>query len=120
MSQDKPGEDLGPEPSEQIASPDHDDPPPTATESYLHQVMSSSWVLTVGAILLAVLIGAILVIIADPRVAETASYFFARPTDFLGAAWDAASSAYVALFQVRSSTGKHRRWPGRSARSPRR
>lgn len=72
---------------------------PTATESYLHQVLSSSWLLTLAAIVLAVLLGAVLIIATDPAVQEAAGYFFARPSDFFSAAWNAASSAYLALFQ---------------------
>ncbi|MBN8880960.1 MAG: ABC transporter permease, partial [Salana multivorans] len=69
------------------------------TESFLHQVMSSSWVLTLGAVVLAILLGAVLIVATDAEVQATASYFFARPSDFFAAAWRAASEAYIALFQ---------------------
>ncbi|HCX83937.1 MAG TPA: ABC transporter permease [Micrococcales bacterium] len=88
---------LGPEPSSAPAPAEPEGP--TRSESFVHQVLSSSWLLTLGAILLAVILGAILVIVTDPDVQAAAVYFFARPGDLFAAAWDAASSAYVALFQ---------------------
>lgn len=72
---------------------------PTRTESYLREVMSSSWVLTVGAIVLAILLGGVLIVLTDPATQAASQYLFARPGDFFSAAWDAASSAYIALFQ---------------------
>ncbi|PWD50346.1 ABC transporter permease [Serinibacter arcticus] len=81
------------------ASEDGSTSGPTRTESYLHQVMSSSWLLTLAAVVLAILLGAILIIATDPEVQTAAGYLFARPSDFFTAAWDAASGAYIALFQ---------------------
>jgi general nucleoside transport system permease protein len=66
---------------------------------YLRDVMSSSSLLTLLAIVLAVLLGGVLIIATDPAVQEAAGYFFARPSTFFAAAWDAASQAYLALFQ---------------------
>lgn len=115
MSQTPPGGDaLGPEPSERlpmepeqagVASGDvavgkpAADPEPTRSESMIHQMLSSSWVVTLGAILLAVVVGGLLIIATDAEVRTAAGYIFARPGDFFAAAWDAASSAYIALFQ---------------------
>lgn len=94
------GQQLGPEPSTDTPLAGIvPEPKPSRTESYLRQVMSSSWVLTLGAILLAVLLGAVLIIATDPTVQRAAGYFFNRPSDFFAAAWNAASSAYIALFQ---------------------
>ena len=91
--------DAGGEASTTLAATAVDPDRPTRTESYLHQVMSSSWVLTLAAIVLAVLLGAVLIIVTDPEVQKAAVYLFNRPSDFFVAAWDAASGAYVALFQ---------------------
>lgn len=52
----------------------------------------------VAAFILALLIGAILMIVADPDVSSKYGYFFSRPGDALGASWDKVSSAYAALF----------------------
>lgn len=65
----------------------------------LQEMLSSSWLVSVLAVVLALVISAILVAAADTEVQDTAGYLFARPGDFFGAAWDAVRSAYVALFQ---------------------
>jgi general nucleoside transport system permease protein len=56
-------------------------------------------VLTVLSVVLALLVGAVLIAIADPDVRETSGYFFSRPTDMLGAIGRAVGQAYSALFQ---------------------
>ncbi|WP_446721300.1 ABC transporter permease [Luteococcus sp. H101] len=52
---------------------------------------------TLAAFVLAFLIGAILMIVADPEVSKKWTYLFARPGDALGASWDKISGAYGAL-----------------------
>lgn len=65
----------------------------------LREMLASSWLVTVAAILLALIISGVLIAAADSAVQDAAGYFFARPMDFFSAAWDAVWSAYVALFQ---------------------
>ena len=55
--------------------------------------------ISVLAVLLALLVGAVLIAFTDERVQETAGYFFSRPTSMLSAIWEAVSGAYAALFQ---------------------
>jgi ABC-type uncharacterized transport system permease subunit len=55
-------------------------------------------VTTLAAFVLAFLVGAVLMIVSDTEVRSTFAYFFARPSDALGASWDKVSSAYAALF----------------------
>lgn len=50
------------------------------------------------AIIAALFLGGVLIAATDDRVIRSASYFFSRPTDLLSAAWNAASSAYQAMF----------------------
>lgn len=50
------------------------------------------------AIAAALVLGGVLIAATDDRVLDSLSYFFARPGDALGAAWNAASSAYIAMF----------------------
>ena len=64
-----------------------------------HGMLSSSWMVTVGAIVLALVIGSVLIVIGDPAIQSTLSYFFQRPSDFFSEAWRAISESYVALFQ---------------------
>ena len=65
----------------------------------LRQAAMSTWLTTILAIVVALVIGAILIAAADPRVQQAATYFGNRPGDFFAAVWDAVSSAYSALFR---------------------
>jgi simple sugar transport system permease protein len=56
-------------------------------------------VVTALSFLLALVIGAVLIAVSAPAVTDAASYLFARPGDTIGAAWEAVSGAYLALFQ---------------------
>lgn len=73
-------------------------PEPTQNR-LIREMLSSSGTVTVMAIVLALLIGALLIIFTDPNVTRTLDYFFARPSDFFSAAWQSVSSAYSALFR---------------------
>ncbi|UTT61053.1 ABC transporter permease [Cellulosimicrobium cellulans] len=62
-------------------------------------MLESSWLVSLLAIVAALILGGVLIAAADPAVQEAASYFFARPSDFFQAVWDAVFGAYAALFQ---------------------
>jgi len=64
----------------------------------LREILRGSAVTTVLAILLALIVGGVLIAVTNPDVQAAAGYFFARPTDTLGAAWSAVIGAYSALF----------------------
>ncbi|MFV0427037.1 MAG: ABC transporter permease [Beutenbergiaceae bacterium] len=82
------------------AEPSTGEPSGSARVQQAVQAMfSSSWVITVGAVLLALVIGSILILIGDQDVQETTGYFFSRPSDFFVEAWRAISQSYLALFQ---------------------
>ncbi len=51
------------------------------------------------SIVLALAVGAVLIVASDEDVRETARYFFSRPGDTLAAAWRSVSGAYAELFQ---------------------
>jgi general nucleoside transport system permease protein len=75
-------------------------PPPTFAVRFLQQLWSANTVtVTVLAIVLALVVGAILIIISDPAVRATYGYFFARPTDALTTSWAAVYDAYLNLFR---------------------
>jgi general nucleoside transport system permease protein len=61
--------------------------------SWLRQLVVSAL-----AILLALVIGAVLIIVSNPEVTSKFTYFFARPRDALTASGDAVFQAYQALF----------------------
>lgn len=63
------------------------------------RMLTSSWLITVGAVVLALVIGSVLIVIGDAEVQATLGYLFQRPSDFLQAAWRAISESYIALFQ---------------------
>lgn len=78
---------------------------PTASEeeSRWHlawrQITTGNAIISVFAVLLAVLAGSILIAFTDKDVQAAAGYFFARPGDMLAAVWEAVSGAYAALFR---------------------
>lgn len=74
-------------------------PPPEQPVQKSGSPLRDTVVTTLLAFVLALAIGGVLIAVSDPAVAESASYFFARPMDTLAAAWDAIYSAYVALFE---------------------
>ncbi|GAA2246356.1 ABC transporter permease [Rarobacter faecitabidus] len=62
-------------------------------------IVRGSALVSVLAVVAALLIGAILIAAINPEVQRTAGYLFARPQDFLKAVWDAVVNGYLALFQ---------------------
>ncbi len=65
----------------------------------LREIMSGGAVLTVLAIVLALVVAAVLIAATDSGVQAAAGYFFARPGDTFQAIWNSVSGAYVSLFQ---------------------
>jgi len=63
------------------------------------QIAGGSAAISVLAVLLALLVGAIMIAATDDAVQATSAYFFSRPFDMLSAVWNAVSGAYTALFQ---------------------
>ncbi len=55
-------------------------------------------VVSLAAVALALVVGAVLIVASDAEVAATWGYFFAYPPDALAASWTAVSDAYTALF----------------------
>jgi general nucleoside transport system permease protein len=78
--------------------------PPGHGPLLLRQFLQNLWaantlIVTVLAVVLATVIGAILIIISDPEVLHTYSYLTARPADALNASWAVVSEAYANLFK---------------------
>ncbi|MFK3984569.1 ABC transporter permease [Micromonospora sp. NPDC050397] len=73
---------------------------PLLLRSFLQNLWAANTVtVTVLAIVLATVIGAILIIISDPDVLHTYSYITARPQDALNSSWTVVSEAYANLFK---------------------
>jgi ABC-type uncharacterized transport system permease subunit len=68
-------------------------------QTVMQRIVSGNALVSVLAVVLALIAGGILIALTNEEVAKTSSYFFARPQDMVGAAWTAASEAYIALFQ---------------------
>lgn len=79
------------------------DQPVTAPNNVLARIRGlidvPSIVTTVLAVLLALLLGAFIVAVADEETVRALPYFASRPTDAIGAGASAAVDAYVALFR---------------------
>lgn len=65
----------------------------------LRQILGGSVVISILAVVLALVVGAILIAVTDPGVQQAAGYFFSRPTDTFQAIWNVVSGAYTSLFQ---------------------
>jgi general nucleoside transport system permease protein len=75
------------------------DPEAPIGNSIIREIMSGSAVLTVLAIVLALVVAAVLIAATDSDVQAASAYFFSRPSDTFLAIWNAVSGAYVSLFQ---------------------
>ncbi|GGF00477.1 ABC transporter permease [Mycetocola zhadangensis] len=65
----------------------------------LADILNGSFVITILAVVFALLIGAVLIAVTDEDVQAAAGYFFAAPGDTFSAIWQSVSGAYGALFQ---------------------
>ena len=74
-------------------------PEPSRWTTAVREILSGSAVMSVLAVVLAIIIGAVLIAVTDSRVEQAAGYFFARPGDLFKAIWDSVSGAYSSLFQ---------------------
>ncbi len=63
------------------------------------RIVSGGWAVSLGAVVLAVLAGSVMIAFTDEGVQEASSYFFARPADTFAAIGQAVGGAYAALFR---------------------
>jgi simple sugar transport system permease protein len=91
--------------AETVAAPPEATPPEQEkTDSFMGHFLRNLWsantfTVTILSIVLALVIGAILIVISDSEVLATFSYITARPSDALQASWTVVSSAYSDLFK---------------------
>jgi simple sugar transport system permease protein len=78
---------------------DGDVPPPSKWHTTLMQIATGNAIISVLAVVLALIVGAIMIAFTDERVQEASGYFFSRPSDTFAAIWQSVSGAYSALFQ---------------------
>ena len=65
----------------------------------VREIVGGSIGISILAVVLAMLAGAVLIALTDEGVQKAAGYFFARPGDLIGAIWDSVFGAYSSLFQ---------------------
>ncbi|WP_407318591.1 ABC transporter permease [Isoptericola halotolerans] len=75
------------------------DEPDDRWQDAFRRIASGGWAVSLGAILLAVIAGSLMIIVTDEGVQEAAGYFFSRPGDTFAAVGQAVGGAYSALFQ---------------------
>ncbi|GAB2489356.1 ABC transporter permease [Promicromonospora xylanilytica] len=94
-------EELEQERAREATGPVGDAAPDTASRlaKALHQTMSSPWTVSVGAVVLAIVAGSIMIAFTDEEVKAASAYFFARPADTFVALGQAIGGAYAALFR---------------------
>jgi general nucleoside transport system permease protein len=69
------------------------------TERLVAALTGTSVVVTLLAVLSALVIGAFIIALSEEPVREALQYFTARPADTFAASWEVVRDAYVALFQ---------------------
>ncbi|QWT25314.1 ABC transporter permease [Subtercola sp. PAMC28395] len=74
-------------------------PPVPKSNQILRDIMGGSVVISILAVVLALVAGGILIALTDENVQAASGYFFSRPGDTFSAIWTAVSGAYGALFQ---------------------
>ncbi|GHJ17619.1 ABC transporter permease [Micromonospora sp. AKA38] len=80
--------------------PPAEGPRPSLGRLFLENLWAANTVtVTVLAVVLAMLVGAVLIIVSDPDVLATYGYITARPADALNASWTVVSEAYANLFK---------------------
>jgi simple sugar transport system permease protein len=72
---------------------------PSRWHQAFRAITTGNSLIAVLSVVLALIAGSILLAVTDDGVQAAAGYFFARPGDTFVAIWEAASGAYVALFQ---------------------
>src|SRR5450759_429788 len=63
------------------------------------EIVTGNALISLLAVVVALVLGGVLIGAADPHVQKAAGYLFARPGDFLQALGNAVGGAYSALFQ---------------------
>ncbi|HEX6969763.1 MAG TPA: ABC transporter permease [Micromonosporaceae bacterium] len=75
-------------------------PPDSFTQQFLQNLWAANTVtVTALAVVLALIVGAVLIVVSDEDVLATFGYFFARPGDALSAGSALVGSAYANLFK---------------------
>jgi ABC-type uncharacterized transport system permease subunit len=74
-------------------------PPPEQAPTARGRLVWNQVLVTLLSLLTALVVGAVLIAVADEKTRGALSYFFSYPWDALSYGWQAVSSAYVSLFE---------------------
>ncbi|MFF5627268.1 ABC transporter permease [Microbacterium sp. LWH10-1.2] len=74
-------------------------PAPSKWRAALTEIVSGNALVSVLAVLAAIIVGSLMIALTDPEVQAASSYFFAAPMDTLNAIGSAVGGAYAALFR---------------------
>ncbi|HTL40381.1 MAG TPA: ABC transporter permease [Pseudolysinimonas sp.] len=85
------------EPGQTPAAPEPAEAP--VANRVIRDIIGGNAVVSVLAVVLALIVGAILIVLTDPEVQAKSAYFFSRPGDTLAAIGNAVGGAYASLFQ---------------------
>ena len=77
---------------------------PSESHSLLYRIVAGDALAGVLAVFLAFLVGSVMIAATDDTVRETASYVFARPSDFFQAVWEAVWAHVEGRWPVSSTT----------------
>jgi ABC-type uncharacterized transport system permease subunit len=88
------------EPAVKAPAPEEPAPPPGGGfgARLIQELTGGPVLVTVLAVVSALVVGAVLIVFSDENILSTWGYFFSAPGDALTASWDAISAAYSALF----------------------
>ena len=86
------------EPAAPVTTPEGDPKNSRWHDTFL-RITQGNALISVLAVLLALIVGGIMIAFTDEDVQNAAGYFFARPWDTIAAIWEAVSGAYIALFR---------------------
>ena len=82
-----PGTSAAPAPTAPVGEPAN------RFSSAWREIVGGSWGVSVGAVILALLAGAVMIAGTDETVRQTATYFFSKPGDMLAAVWGSVRDA---------------------------
>ena len=74
-------------------------PQPSKWRDAWMRVATGNAIVSVLAVIVAIIVGSLMIALTDPDVQEASSYFFAQPMDTLNAIGSAVGGAYAALFR---------------------
>ncbi|WP_449372068.1 ABC transporter permease [Arthrobacter psychrolactophilus] len=109
----KPAEESGATPATPAPKPMPETGKESNSTQLVREIMSGNAVISVLAVVVALVIGGILIAFTDSRTTSAMGYFFGDPSATFKAMWSAVSEAYGALWRGATYDPGSRTWQGR-------